>query len=102
MPIYTIENTENGEVFDVLMKIADKDAWLKRNPHCRQIPTAPNINKGGVGDRVKRDGGMNEVLSKIADANPSSPMAEDFGKKDSKSVVHRKVAKKIRQSMSKE
>ena len=31
MPIYTIENTENGEVFDVMMKISDKEAWLKKN-----------------------------------------------------------------------
>ncbi|MED6337549.1 MAG: hypothetical protein VYC12_00835 [Candidatus Thermoplasmatota archaeon] len=100
MPIYTIENTENGEVFDVMMKIADKDSWLKRNPHCRQIPTAPNINKGGVGDRVKRDGGMNEVLSRIADNNPNSPLADDFGKKDAKSVASRKVAKKVRDSFT--
>ena len=102
MPIYTIENTENGEVFDVLMKISDKERLLQKNPHFRQVPSAPNLNLGGVGDRVKRDGGMNDVLSKIADANPSSPMAEDFGKKDSKSVAHRKVAKKIRKSISKE
>ena len=101
MPIYTIENTENGEVFDVMMKISDKEAWLKKNKHMKKIMTAPNINKGGVGDRVKRDGGMNEVLSKIADANPTSPLAQDFGKKDSKSVVQRKVAKKVRDTITK-
>jgi len=102
MPIYTIENTENGEVFDVLMKISDKEEWLKKNKHMRQIPTAPNINKGGVGDRVKRDGGMNEVLSRIADNNPNSPLADDFGKKDAKSVASRKVAKKVRDSFTKD
>ena len=102
MPIYEIENTETGEIFEILMKISDKERLLQKNPHFRQVPSAPALNFGGVGDRVKRDGGMNDVLSKLADANPSSPMAEDFGKKDSKSVAHRKVAKKIRQSMSKE
>ena len=102
MPIYEIENTETGEIFEILMKISDKERLLQKNPHFRQVPSAPALNFGGVGDRVKRDCGMNDVLSKIADANPSSPMAEDFGKKDSKSVAHRKVAKKIRQSMSKE
>ena len=84
-----------------MMKISDKEAWLKKNKHMKQIMTAPNINKGGVGDRVKRDGGMNEVLSKIADANPTSPLAQDFGKKDSKSVVQRKVAKKVRDTITK-
>ena len=102
MPIYEIENTETGEIFEILMNISDKERLLQKNPRFRQVPSAPALNFGGVGDRVKRDGGMNDVLSKIADANPSSPMAEDFGKKDSKSVAHRKVAKKIRQSMSKE
>ena len=102
MPIYEIENTETGEIFEVMMRIDDKEKMMKKNPHFRQVPSAPALNFGGVGDRVKRDGGMNDVLSKIADANPSSPMAEDFGKKDSKSVAHRKVAKKIRKSISKE
>ena len=41
MPIYTIENTENGEIFDVMMKISDKEAWLKKNKHMKQIMTAP-------------------------------------------------------------
>ncbi len=102
MPIYTIENTETGEIFDIMLKIADKEKVLQSNPHWRQVPTAPNINKGGVGDRVKRDGGMNEVLSRIADNNPNSPMADDFGRKDSKSVANRKVAKKVRESFTKD
>ena len=102
MPIYTIENTETGEVFDILLKLADRERVLQSNPHWRQVPTAPNINKGGVGDRVKRDGGMNEVLSRIADNNPNSPMADDFGRKDSKSVANRKVAKKVRESFTKD
>jgi len=102
MPIYTIENTETGEVFDILLKLADRERVLQSNPHWRQVPTAPNINKGGVGDRVKRDGGMNEVLSRIADNNPNSPMADDFGKKDAKSVANRKVAKKVRESFTKD
>ena len=73
MPIYEIENTETGEIFEILMKISDKERLLQKNPHFRQVPSAPALNFGGVGDRVKRDGGMNDVLSKIADANPSSP-----------------------------
>lgn len=102
MPIYTIENTETGEVFDIMLKLADRERILRNNPHWRQVPTAPNINKGGVGDRVKRDGGMNEVLSRIADNNPNSPLADDFGKKDAKSVASRKVAKKVRDSFTKD
>ena len=102
MPLYEIENTDTGEIFEIMMKISDKEGMLQKNPHFRQIPSAPNISKGGVGDRVKRDGGMNEVLSRIADNNPNSPLADDFGKKDAKSVANRKVAKKVRDSFTKD
>ena len=91
MPIYEIENTETGEIFEIMMKIGDKERLLRKNTHFRQVPSAPNLNFGGVGDRVKRDGGMNDVLSKIADANPSSPMAEDFGKKSMKRGFEHKI-----------
>jgi len=99
MPIYTIENTETGEVFDVMMKINDKESWLLKNPHCRQIPAAPNLNFGGVGDRVKPDGGFKDVLSKIADANPTSKIADDYGKKDKKSVAIRDSMKRVRKKL---
>lgn len=101
MPIYEIENTETGEIFEVMMKISDKEGMLQKNPHFRQVPQAPNINKGGVGDRVRPDGGFKEVLSKISDANPTSALAQDFGKKDAKSVAQRNVAKKIRDTFTK-
>ena len=50
MPIYEIENTENGEIFEIMMKISDKERLLQKNPHFRQVPSAPNLNFGGVGD----------------------------------------------------
>jgi hypothetical protein len=99
MPIYTIENTENGEIFDIMLKIADKEKVLQSNPHWRQVPTAPNLNFGGVGDRVKPDGGFKDVLSKIADANPTSKIADDYGKKDKKSVAIRDSMKRVRKKL---
>ena len=48
MPIYEIENTDTGEIFEVMMKIDDKEKMMQKNPHFRQVPQAPNINKGGV------------------------------------------------------
>ena len=73
MPIYTFENTETEEQFDMMMAIADKEKWLKKNPHMKQI-----------------------VLSRVAEANPYSPMADDFGKKDAKSVKIRDTVKKVK------
>ena len=99
MPLYEIENTETGEIFEVMMKIDDKEKMLQKNPHFKQIPSAPNINNGGVGDRVKPDGGFKDVLSKIADANPTSKLADDYGKKDKKSAAVRDSMKRVRKKL---
>ncbi len=89
MPIYTYENTETGEVFDILMKLSEKDEFQQNNPHLKsKITGAPGI-VGGTGDRTRPSNGFKEVLSKIAEANPSSALASDFGKKDSMSVKKR-------------
>ena len=69
MPTYTFEDKETGEVFDKLMKISEKEQYLKDNPNLKPVLTAPNF----VGDHIvkRMDGGMKEVFSKIADAHPN-------------------------------
>ena len=96
MPMYTFEDTDTGEQFDMLMKIADKEKYLSKNENIKQVITAPNLNFGGVGDRTKPSSGFQDVLSRVADANPYSPMADDFGKKDAKSVKIRDTVKKVK------
>ena len=70
-PTYTFEDKETGEVFDKLMKISEKEQYLKDNPNLKPVLTAPNF----VGDHIvkKMDGGMKEVFSKITDAHPNTP-----------------------------
>ena len=98
MPIYTYENTETGEVFDILMKMSEKDEFQQDNPHLKsKITGAPGI-VGGHGDRTKPNGGFKEVLSKIAEANPSSALASDYGKKDPMSVKKRDAVQRYRAS----
>ena len=61
MPIYSFEN-DKGETWDEMMSWDDRCIYLKENPTIKQIITgAPNINKGGTGDRTKPDGGFNPV-----------------------------------------
>ena len=49
MPTYRFENTETGEIFEEWMYMADKDPYLKENPHIKAlIPTQMNV--GEVGD----------------------------------------------------
>ena len=77
MPTYTFKNKDTGEVFDKIMKIAEKPEYLKDNPNIEAVLTAPNF----VGDHIikKMDGGMKEVFSRVAEAHPNSPLADRFG-----------------------
>ena len=99
MPMYTFEDTDTGEQFDMLMKIADKEKYLKKNSNIKQVITAPNLNFGGVGDRTKPPSGFKDVLSRVAEAHPMSPMADDYGKKDAKSVAIRDSVKRVKKKV---
>ena len=49
---------------------------------------------GGHGDRIKNDGGWKDNMSRIAEANPGSPLASRYGKESTKNINTRKVLKK--------
>ncbi len=48
MPTYTFKNKDTGEEFDKVMKIAEKEPYLKDNPNISPVLTAPNF----VGDHI--------------------------------------------------
>ena len=82
MPTYTIHNTKKDEYFDTICTWGELEEFLDNNPHCRKIVTAPAIVSGLQGRSFKTDGGFNEVLSKIADSHPNSPLADKVNKTD--------------------
>jgi len=92
MPTYTFEIIETGEQYDEIMKISEKDDYLKNNPQVKPVFTAPNF----VGDHIikKMDGGMKETLQKIADKNPNTPLADRFSRRSTKDIQKEKVVKK--------
>ena len=92
MPTYTFEIIETGEQYDEMMKISEKDDYIKNNPQVKPVMTAPNF----VGDHIvkKMDGGMKETLQKIADKNPNTPLADRFSRRSSKDIQKEKVVKK--------
>jgi CHASE3 domain sensor protein len=64
MPTYDFKNKDTGEVFEKIMKIAEKEQYLIDNPNIEQtITTAPAF----AGDHiiVKQDTGFKEVLQKV-------------------------------------
>jgi len=93
MPTYTFRNKDTGEVFDKIMKIAEKPEYLRDNPNIENVVTAPAF----VGDHIvkRMDGGMKEVFQKIAEKNPGSNLADRFG--DNRSIAKKRtvdIAKK--------
>jgi hypothetical protein len=75
MPTYDFINSETGEVFEKVMKIADREEYLKENPtikpHFGQAPSIGDPIRLGV---KKVDTGFKEVLQKIHARSPGSQL----------------------------
>ena len=98
MPIYQIENTITGEVEEQFISISAMEALISDNPHLRQIIGAPALI-GGTGDRTRPPDGFKQVLSKIAEANPTSGLADTYGGKDKKSSAIRDSLKRVKKKL---
>jgi len=95
MPTYTFRNNDTGEQWDDLMGISESELFLQNNPNIEKVPVSCNLI-GGTGDRVKPDSGMKEMISRIAHANPTSPLAETHGSKGIRETKTRAAVNKIK------
>ena len=93
MPTYEFLNTETGEEFEVLMKISEREEYLKNNPHIQSIISAPALVTG-VSTSNKVPDGFKEVLSKVAEKHPTSKVAQRYGKKSIKQIKTEQIVKK--------
>ena len=86
MPTYSFENTKTGQEWTEIMTIAEKEKYLRKHKDVKQIITAVNIVSGIAGMTYKNDQGWKENMSRIAEAHPTSPLAERYGKKSIKQI----------------
>ncbi len=93
MPYYNFKNKETGEEFEEFFTMSGREKYLKDNPHIQQTPSIFSMS-GGTGDRIKNDAGWTENLQRIAEAHPSSNLADRYGKKTTKEIKTRDVLKK--------
>jgi hypothetical protein len=93
MPTYTFYNNQTGEQFDALMKISEREEYLNSNPHIQQIVSAPALVTG-VSTTNKVPDGFKEVLSKVSEAHPASPVAQKHGKRSIKQIKTENIIKK--------
>lgn len=94
MPTYIFYDTKKKKEFEEFMSIAAKEVFLKENPQVRQVisPVATIGQVGGV--YSKTDNTWKEVMSKIAEQNPTTPLGREYGKRDTKKVKTEKIIEK--------
>lgn len=95
MPTYVFQDTNTGEEWEEIMTIADREVFLEVNSHIKPLIVSANIVSSVEGQR-RMDGGFKEVMSKIAEEHPNSPLAETYGSKSIKDVKTREAVKKWR------
>lgn len=95
MPTYTLVNKETGDEFEEFCTWEEIEKFLKENPKFKQKVAAPAIvgdHIGGVGPKV--DNGFKENLSRIAEAHPTSALADTYGSKSNKEIKTHEVLRK--------
>jgi hypothetical protein len=101
MPNYTFKDIETGEIIEEFMKISELDEFKANNPNLvQQLFGAPSIT-GGVSLKDKRPDGFKEVMSRIAEANPTSQVASDYGRKSTKQIKTEQIISKHRKIQEK-
>ena len=92
MPSYSFKNNETGEEWEEFFSISGREEFLEQNPHITQLPSMVSIvsDTGGI----KNDNGWGDIMQRIAEAHPGSPLARRYGKKSTKEINTRNVLKK--------
>jgi hypothetical protein len=74
LPTYTFKNTETGEVFDRVMKISEREEYLKENPNIETVISAPALMSPLSLSGIKPPSGFKEVLQNIHNRSPGSQL----------------------------
>lgn len=96
MPVYDLMNTETGEEWEEKMsyedmKVLTADGKIQIMYKKINFLHAPGSDGGGkIPDHFK------EVMSRVADANPNSPLADQYGSKSIKDVKTREAVEKVK------
>jgi len=97
MPIYEFLNTKTKAIEEHTMSVTAYDSFKVENPHLeRYYSEAPLFSYSGTGDMAgkKTDNTWKEVMHKIAEQNPISPLADRVLKKKTKDIKTRQVLDK--------
>lgn len=99
MPTYTYKHKETEELVELIVPISKRDDLVKENPEYERLIESPMIVSGVGG--IKTDGGFKEVLSKVAEAHPNTPLGKEQRSRSSKEVAVDAVVDKFKKSAKK-
>lgn len=81
MPLYDFLDTKTNEIFEKRMSIADKEQYMKKNPHIQSylgnMAGIPVIDPVRLGVR-RTDAGWKEVMNKIHTRTAGSQLDKTF------------------------
>lgn len=81
MPTYEFYDTKKKKVFEVWLSISEYEQYLKDHPNVvRYFGTAPGFTMDGKSflDAPAKLGGFREVLQKIGEKHPDSPIDDRY------------------------
>jgi len=95
MPTYSFYDTKTGEEFEAILKISEREEYLRSNPHIQSVITAAAIvGAVSTSKQNKVPEGFKEVLSKVAEAHPESAVGRRHGRKSIKQVKTKRIVDK--------
>ena len=101
MPTYRFYNRKTGLVYEEYMMMSEMEKLVKKKHIELLPPTQTNIVSSVGSVDSKTDSGFKEVLSKVSEAHPNSPLASRYGKRSIKDTQIERVRKKHRTRMRK-
>ena len=101
MPTYRFYNRKTGLVYEEYMMMSEMEKLVKKKHIELLPPTQMNIVSSVGSVDSKTDSGFKEVLSKVSEAHPNSPLASRYGKRSIKDTQIERVRKKHRTRMTK-
>ena len=96
MPTYRFYNRKTGLVYEEYMMMSEMEKLVKKKHIELLPPTQMNIVSSVGSVDSKTDSGFKEVLSKVSEAHPNSPLARRYGKRSVKDTQIERVRKKHR------
>lgn len=95
MPLYDFYNSETDEIETHSMSYTKLDQFKLDNPHLEQrILSAPSLARDSGMIQGKMDDGWKENLTRIAEAHPTSALADKVGGRKTKQLKTQEALKK--------